>query len=199
MAKKNADEEPETCIWCRPGSTALKPDADRQREKANNKVNIASTAQNSDDDEPEMTWISCTRCKTWYHADCVALQELVSKVGGKEGDAPDPFTEPGSSGSLPPEAINELRNQGMSWDWTGSVDKWCVYFELRWLFLPNDLLPLRARFSHFLQVLHTLHNQSIRSESTPSPFNDQQRLLLPLRTARRTATRLCAAAERTVE
>lgn len=128
MAKKNADDEPETCVWCRPGSAALKPDADRQREEAdpNHMPHDATTAKKSNDDEPEMTWINCTRCKTWYHADCVALQELVSKVGVEEGDVPDPFTTPGSSGSLPPEVIKLLRTNGMSWDWTGCVDKWYV-------------------------------------------------------------------------
>jgi hypothetical protein len=120
MAKKK-EEEPETCEWCRPGSASLKPDADKQRAQAD-----PAGEKSEDDEQPGMTWISCTRCKTWYHSDCVALQELVEKVGKKEGDAPDPFATPGSSGSLPAEVVNELKIQGMTWDWTSSVDKWCV-------------------------------------------------------------------------
>lgn len=133
MAKNHSDEEVETCVWCRPGSASLKPDADNQQNEARPEktTHIATTARKKPSEE--IVWISCTRCRMWYHPDCVALQELVSKVlppssaqSGQDIAAPDPFPTPGSSGSLPPEVITELRNHGMTWDWTGAVDKWSV-------------------------------------------------------------------------
>ena len=126
MAKKEvkvaqAEDEEDVCIWCRPINASLKAEFERQ---------VPELVSYPDNPHPR-DWVSCTRCKTWYHTDCVVLSELVLPVqleSGKDGrpDVQALFPTPGSSGSLPPEVINEFRTQGMNWIWADSIDKWSV-------------------------------------------------------------------------
>jgi hypothetical protein len=138
MAKKKNDhsdnDDPDECAWCRPGSAALKPEVVRSLPVGLERWHSyhAMSAQKQEDG-PAITWISCTRCKAWYHYDCVSLQELVSRVDANAGTDVSPaavhamFPTPGSSGSLPSEVVHEIRIQGMGWDWCKSVDKWSVF------------------------------------------------------------------------
>lgn len=137
MAKKkndhSDDDDPDECAWCRPGSAALKPEVVRLSSVASPcRHSYYVMSEKKQEDSPAITWISCTRCKAWYHYDCVSLQELVSRVDANAGTDVSPaavhamFPTPGSSGSLPSEVINEIKIQGMGWDWCKSVDKWSV-------------------------------------------------------------------------
>lgn len=131
---ESSGSEPEHCVWCRPGSEALKPNDERRKEKAANQLakgkggddksgSDPEGEQTDSDYELELSWIRCTKCKTWYHSDCVTLQELVEPIG-EHAPAHGQFGAPGASGSLPPEVIRELEKQGYDWNWTAAVDKW---------------------------------------------------------------------------
>lgn len=164
MAKKghkvsNADEEEDAdCIWCRPINAGLKAEFERQVPDPVNKQHL-----DSEDDPPPKNWVSCTRCKAWYHTDCVVLSELVSPVQlepskeGRRSVEQALFPEPGSSGSLPPELIHEFRMQGMNWDWAETIDKWSVTNQDERLF---EVLLTKG-----LQVLHAVHRQSTPRQS----------------------------------
>ncbi|KAJ9092803.1 hypothetical protein QFC21_006679 [Naganishia friedmannii] len=126
--------KPEQCVWCRPGSEALKPNDERRKEKSakelaqhkngEDKSGTDPEGEQTDSDyELELSWICCTKCHSWYHSDCVTLQELDEPVG-QHALAYQRFGAPGASGSLPSEVIRELQRQGYDWIWTAAVDKW---------------------------------------------------------------------------
>jgi hypothetical protein len=103
MAKKGHkiqedEEEEDVCLWCRPINASLKAEFERE---------VPELVNYPDNPHPR-DWISCTRCKTWYHTDCVVLAELVLPVrfDSAKSDRTDVealFPTPGSSGSLPSE------------------------------------------------------------------------------------------------
>jgi hypothetical protein len=89
MAKKKneqSSDDPDECAWCRPGSAALKVEVVRLSSVGPERQHsYHATPAKKQEDDPEITWISCTRCKAWYHYDCVSLQELVSRVDANAG------------------------------------------------------------------------------------------------------------------
>jgi F-box/leucine-rich repeat protein 10/11 len=91
MAAGKEREELETCPICPASGPPVPPNSSEQR---------------SEDDE-ELQWIACSKCKKWYHCVCTILV-------------------PEYKETVPAELRQELEasGQGEWFDWADRVDRW---------------------------------------------------------------------------
>ncbi|KAJ9119019.1 hypothetical protein QFC22_003508 [Naganishia vaughanmartiniae] len=187
----STSSEPLQCVWCRPGSEAQKPDDQRRRERLENKPPTGKAQDDKSDTDQDgsqtdseyelaLSWISCTKCKMWYHSHCVTLQELVEPVG-EFAEMYKRFGAPGASGSLPPEVIRELEKQGYDWNWTAAVDYWyCTPCILQYQDMEKEARKHKKKPRSTLKRNFVFPSMTGGDDMTMDDLvNNQQQLLMP--------------------
>lgn len=81
------EDEMETCPLC-PGGIPPQPQQYPELAKVGNSEAAArptgANEQDSKGEEVDLSWIGCTRCKSWYHAVCLMLDGLLVPDMGTE-------------------------------------------------------------------------------------------------------------------
>jgi F-box/leucine-rich repeat protein 10/11 len=70
-------------------------------------------AHASDIDPPDLFWIACSKCSTWYHSCCLLLADE-----GTRASVPQAVRE---------EVGKDTKGEGPFQDWTVWINRWSVY------------------------------------------------------------------------
>lgn len=107
VAEEDAEDQ---CPLCPPSGPPL-----RTRGDSLDLLAAAATETNLDD-TPDFIWISCSKCRTWYHSVCLLLAD-----------------DDGTRWTVPSDVRDEIatkhRDEGPWTNWVGWVDRWyaCWY------------------------------------------------------------------------
>ncbi|BEI84833.1 hypothetical protein CcaverHIS002_0502340 [Cutaneotrichosporon cavernicola] len=121
-----------------------------------------STTEDRNEDDEELQWIACSKCKKWYHCVCAALI-------------------PEFKDTIPAELRQELEASGLGewFDWANRVDRWyckpCIDFSRS----PENPKPPRNPIQATLRRRRVKQGSTSASPSTKRSRLDSQASVTP--------------------